>query len=152
MSLASDVHKTPPTLKPTSPTQLFGFPPAFADEPLITESGKEKFKPLLSRVLTDEGFHEHLAKEGFLKPELVVQISEVWVSNLAGRDSRGSVWPSQDPDRTEAIIVVIPALECSLIGMCPIFNAPTRHAEYRELDPWTRHVGGLSLRTEETLQ
>ena len=132
--------------------QFFGFPPEFSNELLCTESGKDSFKSFLARVLKDEGFHEHLLKSGFPKPALVVQISEVWVSNLTGIDPRKRLPPSKDPMRTEAIAVAIHTSECTLMGMCPIVDSPTRHAEYRDLDLETRNVGRLSLTTEATLQ
>jgi hypothetical protein len=66
--------------------EFFAFPPAFAGSLLNTEEGKDNFKPFLQRALADDGFHAHLASRGYPKPEIVVQISEAWISNLSGRD------------------------------------------------------------------
>jgi hypothetical protein len=133
--------------------EFFGFPPEFVSVLLSTEEGKDNFKPFLQRVLADDGFHAHLASGGHPKPEIVVQISEAWISNLSGRDpNKVKVKPSSDPHRTEAILVALHSLDCTVIGLCPIFDEPTRHAEYRELEPETRNVGRLSLTTEQVLQ
>jgi hypothetical protein len=131
---------------------FFAFPPAFASEILNTESGKDRLKPLLHRVLSDENFHRHLSDQGFQKPQMVVQISEAWVSkNLKSRNVNGFK-PSEDPNRTEAILIALHTPDRSLIGMCPIVDEPTRHAEYGELELDGRNFGRMSLTTEEVLQ
>ena len=97
-------------------------------------------------------FHKHLIKQGFQKPEMVVQISEAWVSkNLKSREVNGFK-PSEDPNRTEAILIALHTPDRSLIGMCPIVNEPTRHAEYGELELDARNFGRMSLTTESVLQ
>ena len=131
---------------------FFAFPPAFASEILNTESGKDRLKPLLHRILSDQSFHKHLIKQGFKKPQMVVQISEAWVSkNLKSRDGNGFK-PSEDPNRTEAILIALHTPDRSLIGMCPILDQPTRHAEYGELELDARNFGRMSLTTESVLQ
>ena len=133
----------------TADRAFFAFPPAFASEILNTESGKDRLKPLLHRILSDQSFHKHLIKQGFQKPEMVVQISEAWVSkNLKARDGNGFK-PSEDPNRTEAILIALHTPDRSLIGMCPILDQPTRHAEYGELELDARDFGRMSLTTEE---
>jgi len=136
----------------TADRAFFAFPPAFAQEILNTESGRDRFKPLLHRILSDQSFHKHLIKQGFQKPEMVVQISEAWVSkNLKSRGVNGFK-PSEDPNRTEAILIALHTPDRSLIGMCPIVDEPTRHAEYGELELDARNSGRMSLTTEEVLQ
>ena len=136
----------------TADRAFFAFPPAFASEMLNTESGKDRLKPLLHRVLSDEKFHRHLSDLGFQKPQMVVQISEAWVSkNLKSRDGNGFK-PSEDRNRTEAILIALHTPDRSLIGMCPIVDEPTRHAEYGELDLDARNFGRMSLTTESVLQ
>ena len=131
---------------------FFAFPPAFAQEILNTESGRDRFKPLLHRVLSDENFHRHLRDQGFQKPQMVVQITEAWVSkNLKSRDVNGFK-PSEDPNRTKAILIALHTPDRSLIGMCPILDQPTRHAEYGELELDARNFGRMSLTTESVLQ
>jgi len=132
--------------------EFFAFPPAFASEMLNTESGRENFKPFLHRILSDENFHEHMTKQGFQKPAMVVQISEAWVSkNLKSRDVNGFK-PSEDPNRGEAILIALHTSDRSLIGLCPIVDEPTRHAEYGELELDARNFGRMSLTTESVLQ
>ena len=136
----------------TADRAFFAFPPAFASEILNTESGRDRFKPLLQRILSDQGFHKHLIKQGFQKPQMVVQISEAWVSkNLKSRDGNGFK-PSEDPNRGEAILIALHTSDRSLIGLCPIVDEPTRHAEYGELELDARNFGRMSLTTESVLQ
>ena len=90
-----------------------------------------------------------MIKQGFQKPAMVVQITEAWVSkSLKFGNSRG-LKPSEDPNRAEAILIVLHILDRSLIGMRPILDQPTRHAEYGERELDARNFGRMSLTTEE---
>ena len=90
-----------------------------------------------------------MSKQGFPKPAMLVQIAEAWVSkNLKSRDVNGFK-PSGDPNRAEAILIALHTPDRSLIGMCPILDQPTRHAEYGEFELNARNFGRMSLTTEE---
>jgi hypothetical protein len=83
---------------------------------------------------------------------MVVQSVEAWVSkNLKSRDVNGFK-PSEDPNRTEAKLIALHTPDRPLIGMCPILDQPTRHAEYGSLELDARNFGRMSLTTESVLQ
>ena len=90
-----------------------------------------------------------MIKQGFQKPAMVAQITEAWVAKSLKSGSSRGLKPSEDPNRAEAILIALHILDRSLIGMCPILDQPTRHAEYGERELDTRNFGRMSLTTEE---
>lgn len=67
--------------------------------------------------------------QGFQKPQMLVQIVEAWVSKGVKPEDSNRFKPSEDPNRTEAILIALYTPDRSLIGMRPILDQPTRHAE-----------------------
>jgi hypothetical protein len=72
--------------------------------------------------------------QGFQKPQMLVQIVEAWVSKGVKPEDSNGFKPSEDPNRSEAVLIALHTPDRSLIGMRPILDQPTRHAERGELE------------------
>ncbi len=96
------------------------------------ERGKELLAPLVRSMLDPQGpaFRE-LESQGLPGPAMVVQVSEVWMSQASTK----SPSPSKDPARKEAILVTVHTLEHSRAGVSLIEDHPSRHAVVGPLAP-----------------
>ncbi len=100
-------------------------------------AGKEVLSQMLKAVFTEgHPVREKMVAGGF-RPDLAIQVNESWVRATTSLDKaqamlNSSESLSKDPERAEALVILLHTADATLPVMHPISNTPTRHCSMGE--------------------
>lgn len=100
-------------------------------------AGKNVLSQVLRDIFTDGGaVRERMIADGF-RPDLAVQVNEAWVRRTNSLDEAQQRMSSKeslahDPQRSEAVVILMHTAEATLPVMHPISETPKRHCSMGE--------------------
>lgn len=110
--------------------KMLVLPPDVIGRFMSSDRSKDVFSEFLADLLTPgTPLREEILERMGTEPNLLVQVNEAWVSTLNSEEApQGTVRPSKDPNRKEAIVVTLHTPLMSIPVMHPIVDQPKRHA------------------------
>jgi len=95
---------------------------------MADEAGKEKFARMLPQLVGDTPMHRSLSEAMGFEPNVFVQVAEAWVGYELKDGETYDVPPCDQPNRREALVVILHTQASSVVVPHMIETQPTRHA------------------------
>lgn len=115
------------------PRRMLALPPELLGPLFSDGSSKDLLAEFMAQALNStSALRQGLARHFDCRPEVIVQVNEVWMSKPASKDEEelfksGAMLPSTDPRRQEAVMVTLHTAFGSVPCTHPIVDEPSRH-------------------------